>query len=318
MQEERHAHELLEEEDRPAYVPRAFDAMRRVPAYEGFIKERFERCLDLYLCPRALKKRAFVKDPQTLLPKLPKPQELQPFPTTLLIRFLGHTGPVCINSVVYQDLEHALDKYMFSSNRSTMVDYSLNQSSPVSFDANSFEHSTQSAAPRNGRESKSVSCLGARQVHDLTCQQGASTGHAEEHQKGFHATLYRSGMPAGAIRCAGPKRAVAGLWLGRRHAPAVGGGHGAVHQDLGPPDASQIPGLVPQPGALPALSCGRETCAASECRCRSHPPLCLPAGLRIVLVPKRSFRRLCLKDVSEDVTWALQLQHHASMLTWLH
>ena len=98
VQEERHAHELLEEEDRPAYVPRAFDAMRKVPAYEGFIKERFERCLDLYLCPRALKKRAFVKDPQTLLPKLPKPQELQPFPTTLLLRFLGHTGPVCFDA----------------------------------------------------------------------------------------------------------------------------------------------------------------------------------------------------------------------------
>ena len=29
----------------------------QVCAYGGFIKERFERCLDLYLCPRALKKR---------------------------------------------------------------------------------------------------------------------------------------------------------------------------------------------------------------------------------------------------------------------
>lgn len=28
----------------------------QVCGYEGFIKERFERCLDLYLCPRAFRK----------------------------------------------------------------------------------------------------------------------------------------------------------------------------------------------------------------------------------------------------------------------
>ena len=73
----------------------------QVPAYDRFIKERFERCLDLYLCPRSRKKRAFVKDPQTLVPKLPKPQDLQPFPTTLLIQYRGHKGPVSTLSLPF-------------------------------------------------------------------------------------------------------------------------------------------------------------------------------------------------------------------------
>ncbi|KIZ07232.1 block of proliferation 1 [Monoraphidium neglectum] len=61
--------------------------------YSDFIKEQFERCLDLYLCPRVRKKRLHV-NPQSLVPKLPKPQDLQPFPTRLAIRFSGHVGKV--------------------------------------------------------------------------------------------------------------------------------------------------------------------------------------------------------------------------------
>ncbi len=71
-----------------------FDSLRRVPAYGAFIQERFERCLDLYLCPRAKKKRAFLATPESLLPRLPKPRDLQPFPSALALRFLGHTAPV--------------------------------------------------------------------------------------------------------------------------------------------------------------------------------------------------------------------------------
>lgn len=61
--------------------------------YNNFIKDIFERCLDLYLCPRVRKKRMFI-DPESLVPKLPKPQDLQPFPTTLAISYEGHTGKV--------------------------------------------------------------------------------------------------------------------------------------------------------------------------------------------------------------------------------
>ena len=66
----------------------------QVPAYADFIKERFERCLDLYLCPRTRRKRLFVPDAKALVPKLPKPRDLQPFPTTLALRYLGHEAAV--------------------------------------------------------------------------------------------------------------------------------------------------------------------------------------------------------------------------------
>mmetsp|Transcript_66385 Transcript_66385/g.163589 ORF Transcript_66385/g.163589 Transcript_66385/m.163589 type:complete len:623 (+) Transcript_66385:496-2364(+) len=93
--------ELLKKhmEDRPMnFFPRKYDALRQVPHYPRILHERFERCLDLYLCPRAVKKRMNV-DPESLLPKLPKPQDLRPFPTTLSIQFLGHTGRVNTISV---------------------------------------------------------------------------------------------------------------------------------------------------------------------------------------------------------------------------
>ena len=69
-------------------------ACAQVPAYRRFINERFERCLDLYLCPRTRRKRVFVTDASTLVPQLPRPRDLQPFPTQLAQRFLGHTGAV--------------------------------------------------------------------------------------------------------------------------------------------------------------------------------------------------------------------------------
>lgn len=93
LQEEKNAQELLDVEDKPDFTPQAFDSLRQVPMYSDFIKERFERCLDLYLCPRGKKNRINV-DPQSLVPKLPKPQDLQPFPTTLLLRYTGHKGRV--------------------------------------------------------------------------------------------------------------------------------------------------------------------------------------------------------------------------------
>ena len=88
------AAEAEEAGERPALLPAAFESLRRVPAYGAFIQERFERCLDLYLCPRAKKKRAFLATPESLLPRLPKPRDLQPFPSALALRFLGHTAPV--------------------------------------------------------------------------------------------------------------------------------------------------------------------------------------------------------------------------------
>ncbi|GAB4816894.1 hypothetical protein N2152v2_003940 [Parachlorella kessleri] len=93
-EEERNAVQLLDEEQRPQFVPTSYDALRRVPAYANFIKERFERCLDLYLCPRVRRKRVIINDPEKLVPQLPKPRDLQPFPTLLALRFFGHTEQV--------------------------------------------------------------------------------------------------------------------------------------------------------------------------------------------------------------------------------
>ncbi len=61
--------------------------IRHVAGFEGFTKERFERCLDLYLCPRSLKRRLNI-DPETLVPKLPKPQDLKPFPDAQVCNIL--------------------------------------------------------------------------------------------------------------------------------------------------------------------------------------------------------------------------------------
>lgn len=45
------------EERKLSFLPRQFSSLRAVPAYGRFIQERFERCLDLYLCPRQRKMR---------------------------------------------------------------------------------------------------------------------------------------------------------------------------------------------------------------------------------------------------------------------
>ncbi|KAK6186129.1 hypothetical protein SNE40_008226 [Patella caerulea] len=72
-------------------IPQKFSSLRLVPGFKYFIRERFERCLDLYLCPRQRKVRMNV-NPDDLIPKLPKPRDLQPFPTTEYLVFKGHKG----------------------------------------------------------------------------------------------------------------------------------------------------------------------------------------------------------------------------------
>lgn len=39
------------------FLPQKFGSLRGVPAYQRYIRERFLRCLDLYLAPRAIKMR---------------------------------------------------------------------------------------------------------------------------------------------------------------------------------------------------------------------------------------------------------------------
>ncbi|KAK0746107.1 NUC169 domain-containing protein [Schizothecium vesticola] len=93
-QEERDEWEKLDPEERPKeYLPQKYNALRRVPAYDHTVKERFERSMDLYLAPRIRKNRLNI-DPNSLLPKLPSPSELRPFPTVAQTIFRGHEGRV--------------------------------------------------------------------------------------------------------------------------------------------------------------------------------------------------------------------------------
>uniref|UniRef100_A0A8C2T9B2 Ribosome biogenesis protein BOP1 n=1 Tax=Coturnix japonica TaxID=93934 RepID=A0A8C2T9B2_COTJA len=97
-EEEKLAWEQQDPVDRRlSFIPQQFRCLRAVPAYPRFIHERFERCLDLYLCPRQRKMRVNV-DPEDLIPKLPKPRDLQPFPTTQALVYRGHSSLVrCIS-----------------------------------------------------------------------------------------------------------------------------------------------------------------------------------------------------------------------------
>lgn len=87
-EEERKAWEDAEKEDRKTnYIPAKHSSLRVVPGYKDFMQERFERCLDLYMAPRVQRKRLNIDDPDQLLPKLPSPQELRPFPTTCAVTY---------------------------------------------------------------------------------------------------------------------------------------------------------------------------------------------------------------------------------------
>lgn len=91
---EKKAWEEADEEDREKeYIPTNHDSLRKVPGYDRFLKEKFERCLDLYLAPRVRRNKLNI-DPESLLPKLPNPDELRPFPTTCATLFRGHEGRV--------------------------------------------------------------------------------------------------------------------------------------------------------------------------------------------------------------------------------
>lgn len=91
---EKKAWEEADDEDRDKeYLPTTHDSLRKVPGYDRFLKERFERCLDLYLAPRVRRNKLNI-DPESLLPKLPSPEELRPFPTTCAILFRGHEGRI--------------------------------------------------------------------------------------------------------------------------------------------------------------------------------------------------------------------------------
>ncbi|OMO98866.1 hypothetical protein CCACVL1_04021 [Corchorus capsularis] len=97
-QEEINSYQLMYEEDRPKFIPKRFTSLRSIPAYENAVKDSFERCLDLYLCPRVRKKRINI-DPESLKPKLPSRKDLRPYPLTCYLEYKGHDDAVLSISV---------------------------------------------------------------------------------------------------------------------------------------------------------------------------------------------------------------------------
>ncbi|CAD2222826.1 BOP1NT (NUC169) domain/WD domain, G-beta repeat, putative [Angomonas deanei] len=75
------------------FLPHAFDALRHVPFYNHTVQDRYQRCLDLAFFPRAQRTRLVV-DPNKLLPELPDPKDLRPYPERLSFQYKGHTATV--------------------------------------------------------------------------------------------------------------------------------------------------------------------------------------------------------------------------------
>lgn len=75
-------------------LPVFHDNLRNVPLYPEFINERFERCLNLYLCPRKTVTKTQLSGPEELLPELPDKRDLQPYPTHCNQVFNGHKNIV--------------------------------------------------------------------------------------------------------------------------------------------------------------------------------------------------------------------------------
>jgi ribosome biogenesis protein ERB1 len=97
-EDEKKQFDEMDETEKPYnYLPQKFDALRKVPLFENLIRDHFERCLDLFMCPRMTKKKLAISDPNTLLPELPSPNDLKPFPTHTSIEYKFHSK--CVRSI---------------------------------------------------------------------------------------------------------------------------------------------------------------------------------------------------------------------------
>ena len=73
------------------FISRKYSALRKVPAYDNSLKEAFNRSLDLFLCPRVIRQRLNLK-PEELIPELPDPETLRPFPSLLRMEYREHSA----------------------------------------------------------------------------------------------------------------------------------------------------------------------------------------------------------------------------------
>ena len=75
------------------FIPEKFGSLREVPLYKKLLNDHFDRCVELFMMPRQSVKRPDI-DPESLLPTLPPPSELRPFPSHVANVYPGHTGKV--------------------------------------------------------------------------------------------------------------------------------------------------------------------------------------------------------------------------------
>jgi len=68
-----------------------YDALRKIPKYAKLIEENYDRCCDLVISSRFVKKKNDMKI-EDILPVLPKPEELKPFPTKENVSYKGHNS----------------------------------------------------------------------------------------------------------------------------------------------------------------------------------------------------------------------------------
>ncbi|SCW03914.1 LAFE_0H01816g1_1 [Lachancea fermentati] len=93
-EEEKAEWENMDPADRErGFVPQKYGSLRKVPGYGESVRERFERSLDLYLAPRARKNKLNI-DPESLIPELPSPKDLRPFPIRCSTIYHGHQGKI--------------------------------------------------------------------------------------------------------------------------------------------------------------------------------------------------------------------------------
>eukprot|EP01053_Blabericola_migrator_P003426 Blabericola_migrator_1__3425@NODE_2007_length_3430_cov_42_687779_g1226_i1_p1_GENE_NODE_2007_length_3430_cov_42_687779_g1226_i1NODE_2007_length_3430_cov_42_687779_g1226_i1_p1_ORF_typecomplete_len599_score129_63BOP1NT/PF08145_12/6_4e75ANAPC4_WD40/PF12894_7/1_1e05ANAPC4_WD40/PF12894_7/7_3WD40/PF00400_32/8_2e06WD40/PF00400_32/1_4e03WD40/PF00400_32/1_5e02Ge1_WD40/PF16529_5/0_00046Frtz/PF11768_8/0_016Frtz/PF11768_8/1_4e03_NODE_2007_length_3430_cov_42_687779_g1226_i114203216 len=61
------------------FIPEKYKSMRHIPGYDKLLLDRFNRCLDLYLCPRTVQKLK-ITNLEDILPELPSLDQYMPFP----------------------------------------------------------------------------------------------------------------------------------------------------------------------------------------------------------------------------------------------
>ena len=90
----------LQEEGSSLSIAQKIDALRKIPKYEKLIGENFDRCVELVTSARVIHQKTDIKE-EDILPKLPKPEELKPFPSRENYSFKGHEASIkclCIDN----------------------------------------------------------------------------------------------------------------------------------------------------------------------------------------------------------------------------